>query len=80
MLQDVDGLIEFMYNFCIDISELENHGSLPGHHLRLMANLALFLKYNRHVQDNVEKIDFIGKLLRDYHSENCVVAILGFAL
>ncbi|XP_003739397.1 nuclear pore complex protein Nup107 [Galendromus occidentalis] len=59
MLQDVDGLIDFMYNFCVEISDVENHGSLPGHHLRLMANLALFLKYSRNLQQSVEKIDLI---------------------
>ncbi|OQR74680.1 nuclear pore complex protein Nup107-like [Tropilaelaps mercedesae] len=48
MLQDANGLLTMMYDRCVKLVEEDNRTSQrPSHQLRLMANLALFLRYHR---------------------------------
>lgn len=67
ILQDAEGLLKAMFNTCVKLVQEDNRaGQKSSHQLRLMANLALFLRYHRQeTHGNNDAVDdpvnYIGK-------------------
>ncbi|XP_022658066.1 nuclear pore complex protein Nup107-like [Varroa destructor] len=59
ILQDAEGLLKMMFDSCTKLAEEDSRaGQKPAHQLRLMANLALFLRYHR--QDSGGKTNVVN--------------------
>lgn len=67
MLQDANGLLQMMVDSCVNLVQQDDRISLrPPHQLRLMANLALFLRYYRqgleaNVDADNDPVNYIGE-------------------